>query len=53
MFCLIDVSGSMSEVRKDIAKRFFILLPLFLLRACERIEVALCVNLSLDTACLS
>lgn len=39
MFCLIDVSGSMSEVRKDIAKRFFILLPLFLLRACERIEV--------------
>ena len=39
MFCLMDVSGSMSEYRKNIAKRFFILLHLFLLRAYERIEV--------------
>lgn len=39
MFCLMDVSGSMDEARKDIAKRFFILLYLFLTRNYERIEV--------------
>ena len=39
MFCLMDVSGSMDEVRKDTAKRFFILLYLFLKRNYERIEV--------------
>jgi len=39
MFCLMDVSGSMSEARKDIAKRFFMLLYLFLTRSYERIEV--------------
>ena len=39
MFCLLDVSGSMDEERKNIAKRFFILLYLFLTRNYERIEV--------------
>lgn len=39
MFCLMDVSGSMDRLRKDIAKRFFILLYLFLTRTYERIEV--------------
>lgn len=39
MFCLMDVSGSMDEARKDIAKRFFILLYLFLTRTYERIQV--------------
>ncbi|ABA48818.1 YeaH protein [Burkholderia pseudomallei] len=39
MFCLMDVSGSMDEQRKDLAKRFFILLYLFLKRNYERIEV--------------
>jgi uncharacterized sporulation protein YeaH/YhbH (DUF444 family) len=39
MFCIMDVSGSMDQTRKDIAKRFFILLYLFLTRAYERIEV--------------
>jgi uncharacterized sporulation protein YeaH/YhbH (DUF444 family) len=39
MFCLMDVSGSMDQERKDIAKRFFILLYLFLTRNYERIEV--------------
>lgn len=39
MFCLMDVSGSMDEHRKDLAKRFFILLYLFLKRNYERIEV--------------
>jgi uncharacterized sporulation protein YeaH/YhbH (DUF444 family) len=39
MFCLMDVSGSMNEERKDIAKRFFILLYLFLTRTYENIDV--------------
>jgi uncharacterized protein len=39
MFCLMDVSGSMDENRKNIAKRFFMLLYLFLTRSYERIDV--------------
>ena len=39
MFCLMDVSGSMGKFEKEIAKRFFTLLYLFLGRAYERIEV--------------
>jgi uncharacterized protein len=39
MFCLMDVSGSMDEERKDIAKRFFILLYLFLTRNYEHTDV--------------
>ena len=39
MFCLLDVSGSMDEQKKDTAKRFFILLYLFLTRAYEKIDV--------------
>ncbi|TAM45476.1 MAG: YeaH/YhbH family protein [Burkholderiaceae bacterium] len=39
MFCLMDVSGSMDEARKDIAKRFFILLYLFLTRHYQRTDV--------------
>ncbi|MDR3428629.1 YeaH/YhbH family protein [Silvimonas sp.] len=39
MFCVMDVSGSMDENKKDIAKRFFILLYLFLTRIYEKIEV--------------
>lgn len=39
MFCLMDVSGSMDEERKSIAKRFFALLYLFLSRQYEHIEV--------------
>lgn len=39
MFCLMDVSGSMDEAKKDIAKRFFVLLYLFLTRMYERIEL--------------
>lgn len=39
MFCLMDVSGSMDQERKDIAKRFFILLYLFLTRTYERIRL--------------
>jgi uncharacterized protein len=39
MFCLLDVSGSMDESKKDTAKRFFILLYLFLTRAYDKIDV--------------
>lgn len=39
MFCIMDVSGSMDESKKDTAKRFFILLYLFLTRAYDKIEV--------------
>jgi uncharacterized protein len=39
MICVMDVSGSMDENRKDLAKRFFILLHLFLTRHYERIEI--------------
>jgi hypothetical protein len=39
MFCVMDVSGSMDEQRKDLSKRFFILLYLFLTRHYEKIEV--------------
>src|SRR4029453_5394381 len=38
MFCLMDVSGSMSESMKDLAKRFFLLLHLFLGRKCEHVD---------------
>ena len=39
MFCLMDVSGSMDQARKDIAKRFFILLYLFLTRTYDKIDL--------------
>jgi uncharacterized sporulation protein YeaH/YhbH (DUF444 family) len=39
MFCVMDVSGSMDQARKDLAKRFFILLYLFLTRHYEKIDI--------------
>lgn len=39
MFCLMDVSGSMDEQRKDLSKRFFILLYLFLTKHYEKIDL--------------
>ena len=39
MFCLMDVSGSMDEHMKDLAKRFYSLLYLFLERRYRRVEV--------------
>ncbi|MET0357373.1 MAG: YeaH/YhbH family protein [Cellvibrio sp.] len=39
MFCIMDVSGSMDQATKDIAKRFFILLYLFLQRNYEKTEI--------------
>lgn len=39
MFCLMDVSGSMDQVTKDMAKRFYILLYLFLSRTYKNVGV--------------
>ena len=39
MFCLMDISGSMDESRKELSKRFFILLYLFLTRHYEKIDI--------------
>jgi uncharacterized sporulation protein YeaH/YhbH (DUF444 family) len=39
MFCLMDVSGSMDQTTKDMAKRFYILLYLFLTRSYQNLEV--------------
>jgi hypothetical protein len=39
MFCLMDVSGSMTEGMKDLAKRFYLLLHLFLKRRYKHVDV--------------
>jgi uncharacterized protein len=39
MFCLMDVSGSMTEHMKDLAKRFYILLYIFLKRQYKDVDV--------------
>ena len=39
MFCLMDVSASMDERKKDLAKRFFTLLYLFLSRKYQKVDV--------------
>ena len=39
MFCLMDVSASMDEEKKDLAKRFFTLLYLFLTRKYQEVDL--------------
>jgi len=39
MFCLMDVSASMTEALKDLAKRFFMLLHVFLIRRYRHVDV--------------
>jgi uncharacterized sporulation protein YeaH/YhbH (DUF444 family) len=39
MFCLMDVSGSMTDHMKDLAKRFYKLLYLFLTRCYKNVEI--------------
>lgn len=39
MFCLMDVSGSMSEHMKDLAKRFYLLLYIFLTRRYRQVDI--------------
>jgi uncharacterized sporulation protein YeaH/YhbH (DUF444 family) len=39
MFCILDVSGSMGPWEKEMAKRFFMLLYLFLSRNYEKVDI--------------
>lgn len=39
VFCLMDISGSMGEKEKEIAKRFFLLLYLFLQRKYQKVDI--------------
>ena len=39
MFCVMDVSASMGEWEKEMSKRFFMLLYLFLTRSYERVDL--------------
>jgi hypothetical protein len=39
MFCLMDVSASMDEDKKDLAKRFFTLLHLFLTQKYKKVDI--------------
>jgi uncharacterized sporulation protein YeaH/YhbH (DUF444 family) len=39
IFCLMDVSGSMGQFEKEIAKRFYLLLYLFLERQYEQVQI--------------
>ena len=39
MFCLMDVSGSMTEDMKDLAKRFYTLLYIFLRRRYKHVDI--------------
>jgi len=39
VFCLMDISGSMGQNEKDTAKRFFLLLYLFLQRKYEKVDI--------------
>ncbi len=39
MFCLMDVSGSMTEQMKDLAKRFLMLLHIFLTRRYKHVDI--------------
>lgn len=39
MFCIMDVSGSMDQATKNMAKRFYVLLYLFLTRTYKNVEV--------------
>jgi uncharacterized sporulation protein YeaH/YhbH (DUF444 family) len=39
VFCLMDVSGSMGEHEKDLSKRFFTLLHLFLVKHYKKVDI--------------
>lgn len=39
MFCVMDVSGSMGQREKDLAKRFFFFLYMFLRRKYEKVQI--------------
>lgn len=39
MFCIMDISGSMGEKEKDIGKRFFMLLYMFLIKQYDNVDI--------------
>lgn len=39
MFCVMDISGSMGQKEKDLAKRFFFFLHMFLRRKYEKVDI--------------
>jgi uncharacterized sporulation protein YeaH/YhbH (DUF444 family) len=51
MFCIMDVSGSMGEHEKDLAKRFYMLLYLFLTYKYQRVDVVYIRHHSTATEC--
>jgi len=51
MFCVMDVSGSMGETEKDLAKRFFLLLYLFLQRHYQAVQIIFIKHHSIATEC--
>lgn len=51
MFCIMDVSGSMGEKEKDLAKRFFLLLYLFLHRHYQSVHMVFIKHHSTATEC--
>ncbi|WP_414040833.1 YeaH/YhbH family protein [Acidithiobacillus sp. M4-SHS-6] len=51
MFCVMDVSGSMGEKEKDLAKRFFLLLYLFLHRHYQAVHIVFIKHHSTATEC--
>lgn len=51
MFCVMDVSYSMTEEEKDIAKRFFMLLNLFLKRKYNNVDIVFIAHHSTAREC--
>ena len=51
MFCVMDVSGSMGEKEKDLAKRFFLLLYLFVHRHYQAVQIVFIKHHSTASEC--
>ena len=51
VFCLMDVSGSMGEKEKEIAKRFFLLLYLFLIRKYNTVKIEFVRHTTVASRC--
>jgi uncharacterized sporulation protein YeaH/YhbH (DUF444 family) len=51
MFCIMDVSGSMDEWKKEMAKRFYMLLYLFLHRNYDKIDLVFIRHHSTASEC--
>ncbi|XTI73615.1 YeaH/YhbH family protein [Acidithiobacillus sp. AC3] len=51
MICIMDVSGSMGETEKDLSKRFFLLLYLFLQRQYQNVQIVFIKHHSVAQEC--